>query len=235
LLAGIALTVLIGSVGFESWRRRRVRLSAAEEDELALALLRHVVQHPAQGDPLMVRERPFFRTTKGRRLSLARLEKLARAGRLFAAYPGAALLEYIQSSTPILDRSDSRVEHFREHLPDLVLLDPLAHLLDDSPRPPVLAEVERILNRVDSRVIVHASPGDDEIREVYLPTIAGRLPRLHITVGLGDPEVQRALNLYARASGQARFILLKRVLERTTIFLPEADVLLGKLAQEVLP
>jgi hypothetical protein len=233
LVAAALLLLLVA--GALLLRERRRRRSPDEDDRVALALLEHLLRDGSGHDPLHLRHRPMFATLNKGRISLARVEQLARQGRLVAAHHDNPLLNALPRGLPVLDRDDPRVERFRSRLRDLILLEDLGGLLDGRQRHPALLELQHRLQSLDSGVRVHGLEASMSIRELALPTRrdAALSPR-HLFIGLLDPCVRDALALWEHDQALARFRLLARVLEQTTLYLEARDDLLATLAREAL-
>jgi hypothetical protein len=222
---------LLGLLSFAgpAWGRRD------DDDEEALArLLTHFLEGPRGGDTLHLRHRPFFPTTLGkRRLSLADLERLGAAGRLFAAHPFDPQLRYLRAEVPVVDDSAANVRALLSLVPESVRLKDLAPVLRGAPEP-FLLEVEAALRELDHDVRVHLAPGEEGVREVELPVRPQGLPPRHLLVGKDDARWAELADQWRERPALARFRLLRWLLEDTTLYREQRDGLLARLGREAV-
>lgn len=234
-LAGVAFASLGALLGLLSFARPfRARREDDDEEQALARLLYHFLDGPRGGDPLYLRYRPFFPTTRGnRRLSLSDLERLGAKGRLFAARPADPLSRYLRPEVPIVDESAAGVRELLRLVPEVVRLADLAPVLREVPDP-ALEEVEARLRALDDDVRLHLAPGARGVRELELPVSPRGLPPRHLLVGADDPRWRELRAQWEERPALARFRLLRWLLEDTTLYREQRDGLLAQLGREAL-
>lgn len=231
-LAGAALLLasLGGVAALRRRRQRRARSSSGPEDDALVRMLRQFLKHPSEGDPLLLRRRPFFPCLDGSLLSLGELERLSQRGRLVVARRSSALLSSLARGLPVLDGDAPRTRALEDRLPERVDLDELARLAAQRASDPALGAVEQALWRLDRGVRIHAVPGERRVLEVEIPARRGALAPRHLLVGLDAPEIAGLRARYSEAPRLVTFELARLILDSTTLYASYRDELLAPLA-----